>query len=631
VSNGGNVNPGLSPGGLTINGLYSQAASGVLNIELQGTTPITQYDQLTVTGSATLGGTMNVTLIGGFVPADGDVFDVVTFGSSTGTFATENLPTFASGGSFTSSYQPAAYRITAQTTQADVSVSQTNSGPALHGQSAVFTVTVTNQGPDAATGVTLTDTMTGAALVSASSTIGSCNTATPIVCNIGTLNSGQSAVITISVNANTVGTINNSATVSATEFDSNTGNNATGTSAVTVSAAADLGVSVTDSPDPVSGGASTIYTVTVNNAGPDNATSAAVALTVVNGSIVTTSSGIFVCTGSATSQTCTAASPLATGSFIISVTVQAPAASGVMSLKAVASSGAGDPTPANNSQTQATTISVSTDLAIVKSGPPAVAPGGTVAYTIVVTNTGLSDAANVVILDPTPPRATFVSNTGACSTPFPCSLGTIVVGQQKTITATYVASSNRANEGRTISNTATASTTTPDADSTNDQDNAVTTIQCLNTAPDHLAPANAIVVPASGTLTWNGNGQSYTVFMGPAGSGCSMQFGTSSSESLPYSSLTPGATYEWRVESERGQCGTKTSSCVTFKVENNCTRPETPLARVVGQQTSAKTYAVEWDAVPAPFGTRSTRRRTRSSPMRRPSPCKASRKSSITP
>jgi len=599
VSSAGNLNPGLSPGGLTISGNYNQSSAGVLNIELGGATPVTQYDRLTVTGAATLDGTINVTLFGGFVPADGNTFDPLTFASSTGTFSTENLPTFAGGGSFTSSYQPTVYRLAALTTQADVSATQTTSGPALHGQNATFTVTVTNAGADPATGVVLSDTMSGATLVSAASTIGSCTPGSPIVCTIGTLGIGQSATVTITVNADTIGSITNSGSVAANEFDPNTGNNATGTATIIVAAAANLSVAITDSPDPVGGGGPASYTVSITNAGPDNAASATVNLTMTNGSMTSASSAAFTCSGSATSKTCTALSPLAASTTAtITVNVTAPAASGTMSLTASASSATADPVGANNTATEITTVSETTDLSISKSGPSTVSAGGSVSYTIVVTNNGTANATNVVINDPTPPHFLFASATTPCASGFPCSLGTLAAGQSKTVTASYNVSSNRANEGRTITNTASVTSNAVDSIPSNNQGSAQTTIDCENGTPIGLSPAGGATVPADGTLTWQGNGQNYVLYLGPAGTGCSTQFGTTSAQSLSYSGLTPGSTYEWRVVSERGVCARKTSACVTFKVETTCTRPETPLARVVGQQTSSKTYSVEWDAVP---------------------------------
>jgi hypothetical protein len=87
VVNAAEVDPGDSPGVLTINGNYSQTAAGTLSIELGGRTAGSQYDRLTVSGTATLDGTLSVTLLNGFQPSPGDTFAVLTFGSHSGTFA----------------------------------------------------------------------------------------------------------------------------------------------------------------------------------------------------------------------------------------------------------------------------------------------------------------------------------------------------------------------------------------------------------------------------------------------------------------------------------------------------------------------------------------------------------------
>jgi hypothetical protein len=88
---GGTVEPGLSAGVISIIGTYNQTASGRLEIEIGGLTPITEFDQLQVTGAATLQGNIDVALINGFVPSVGDTFDVVTFASRLGGAPTVNI------------------------------------------------------------------------------------------------------------------------------------------------------------------------------------------------------------------------------------------------------------------------------------------------------------------------------------------------------------------------------------------------------------------------------------------------------------------------------------------------------------------------------------------------------------
>ncbi len=92
-TNTGTVSPGNSPGILTFTGNFSN--TGTINIELGGTAPITGYDQLLVTGALTAGGTINVSLINGFVPALGNEFTIIDANTLSGTFPTLNLPSVA--------------------------------------------------------------------------------------------------------------------------------------------------------------------------------------------------------------------------------------------------------------------------------------------------------------------------------------------------------------------------------------------------------------------------------------------------------------------------------------------------------------------------------------------------------
>jgi hypothetical protein len=80
TNSAGIVSPGTSIGTLTVEGNYLQMAGGTLNIELGGTAA-GQYDQLNVIGGlngAILDGTLDVSLVNGFVPAVGNTFDVIT-------------------------------------------------------------------------------------------------------------------------------------------------------------------------------------------------------------------------------------------------------------------------------------------------------------------------------------------------------------------------------------------------------------------------------------------------------------------------------------------------------------------------------------------------------------------------
>jgi hypothetical protein len=93
VTNAAAVRPGGTGaiGTLTITGNYTQLSGGTLALELGGI-GTGQFDVLGVGGTASLGGTLAVSLIGGFTPAATDTFIVLSGGTLTGVFVPENLP-----------------------------------------------------------------------------------------------------------------------------------------------------------------------------------------------------------------------------------------------------------------------------------------------------------------------------------------------------------------------------------------------------------------------------------------------------------------------------------------------------------------------------------------------------------
>jgi hypothetical protein len=93
VRNAGEVSVGgdMAAGQLTIMGNYTQTAAGTLTLEIGGYNPGVGYDLLAVTGSAALDGTLNVSLINGFIPTSGDTFQPLTFNTRNGVFATANV------------------------------------------------------------------------------------------------------------------------------------------------------------------------------------------------------------------------------------------------------------------------------------------------------------------------------------------------------------------------------------------------------------------------------------------------------------------------------------------------------------------------------------------------------------
>ena len=88
--NGSFVAPGNSPGCHTFSNGYTN--NGTLQIELGGTTACTQYDRLNITGTATLGGTLDVSLINSYTGSNGHQLTIINATTLSGTFSTVNLP-----------------------------------------------------------------------------------------------------------------------------------------------------------------------------------------------------------------------------------------------------------------------------------------------------------------------------------------------------------------------------------------------------------------------------------------------------------------------------------------------------------------------------------------------------------
>ncbi|SEW53852.1 T9SS type B sorting domain-containing protein [Chitinophaga arvensicola] len=162
-------------------------------------------------------------------------------------------------------------------------------------------------------------------------------------------------------------------------------------------------------PQQLNAGEQITYNIVVTNNGPANVTGAVIT-DLIPATILspvwtaTASGGVTVSNSSGAGDIhLTADLPANSGMLIISVTGKVdPAATGSITNTATAVPPAGvtDPTPATASAT--TVIRNKSNLNIVKSGPNVVASGGTINYSLLVTNLGPSDAKGLDIADLVP-------------------------------------------------------------------------------------------------------------------------------------------------------------------------------------------------------------------------------------
>lgn len=95
----GDLRPGHSPGAVEFEGDLVMGGGAALVAELAGTTPGSQYDQVTIDGQAALAGTLDVELLNGFHPHAGQTFDILNFDPAnlSGEFAAISLPDLGGG------------------------------------------------------------------------------------------------------------------------------------------------------------------------------------------------------------------------------------------------------------------------------------------------------------------------------------------------------------------------------------------------------------------------------------------------------------------------------------------------------------------------------------------------------
>jgi hypothetical protein len=83
------IAPGMN---FRVAGDYTQSMGGTLDVQLGGPPASRQYGSLTVSGTATLAGTLQVDLVSGYGGNPGDAFTILNFGARVGDFDNQILP-----------------------------------------------------------------------------------------------------------------------------------------------------------------------------------------------------------------------------------------------------------------------------------------------------------------------------------------------------------------------------------------------------------------------------------------------------------------------------------------------------------------------------------------------------------
>ncbi len=394
-------------------------------------------------------------------------------------------------------------------------VKSDDADPVIAGAALVYTLEVGNAGPSDATGVEVTDTLpAGVSFVSASP--GCVESAGVVACAVGDLAATASTnmVVAVDVDPETRGTISNTAVVSGVETDSDPGNDSDSEDTV-VEASADLDLAK-EAPVSVSRGDSFDVSLTVTNLGQSDAFGVVVDDPTPQG--LTFDGATAPCDGG---FPCDLGALEAGASAAITVSLTIPVDyDGPDPITNTASVSAETPDPVSGNNLAATTTAVDrtpeADLVVAKSGPPTVAPGSAITWSVTVTNDGPDQASDAELVDTIPAGLVFASASTGCGEAagvVTCLLGDLAAHESATVAITATVPVDYAGSDPIV-NTATVGSAVADPDDTNDSDSASTALgadtmdlSIIKTAPETAELSDVITY----TLTVTNHGPATAV------------------------------------------------------------------------------------------------------------------------
>ena len=247
----------------------------------------------------------------------------------------------------------------------------------------------------------------------------------------------------------------------------------------------------TDAPDPVQVGQPLTYTLAVQNLGAATATGVVATDTLpASVTFVSATSTQGTCTRVASTVTCAIGTLPGLAQATITIVV-VPTAAGALSNTASVTQNEVDTNPADNTDTEPTTVLTSADLAVtITDSPDPVEPGQNITYAVQVTNNGPSTAAGASMTFAIPTNTNFQSITPppgwTCTTPAVGGTGTITCTNPSVANGAFadfgiVVQVNPATvPGTIISATANVTTTTTDSVPSNNSASSTTAVVAGN-------------------------------------------------------------------------------------------------------------------------------------------------------
>jgi uncharacterized repeat protein (TIGR01451 family) len=350
------------------------------------------------------------------------------------------------------------------TASADLSITKSMNPPSpTIGQNVTFTLTVTNNGPDAATGVVVSDFLPGG-LTYVSDDGGGAYDPGLGLWTVGNLAVSASANLQLVATVDTTDAVDNVATITAgSPLDPDPADNE---ARVTVMApeAADLALSMGVNVATVNPGGSVIFTLTVTNNGNDPAYAIDVneafpLLPALNPTSFVASQGSY----NPATGLWDLASLGSGNTATLALTFTAPNMAGALTNNGTAAASTSDPDTANNAASATVTVLSPSVVTNAKTVSGSFLEGGTITYTVVLTNSGAFDQQNNPtdeFVDVLPAQLTLTAASATSGTATP-NVGTNTVTWNGSVpaggsvTITITATINAGTGGQTVSNQGT--------------------------------------------------------------------------------------------------------------------------------------------------------------------------------
>jgi len=444
------------------------------------------------------------------------------------------------------SIQPSAIAVV----QPNISVTKTAyQGTINAGDTAAFTIVVTNNGPGTANNVTVNDPLPAGVAWSISPAVTGCSiTSGTLSCTFATLDEGASKTIHISgvTDAQDCGTLSNTATVAADNEGSDQTDNSD-TATITVKCAT---IQVTKTPDQgtVSAGDPIGFTITASNSGAGSASGVTVTDTLPTDAglswTIDAAGSDSGCSITAGVLSCNFGTIAAGGSKHVHITSPTTAATcgSVDNTANVTTSNDG-----SDSDNATITVNCPNVTVLKTADQGTIDAGDTAAFTIVVTNEGPGTAKGVTLTDTLPSGVVWSEDSAACSITagvLSCNFGDLANSATRTV---HVTGATDAADCGVLTNTAVVAASNESVENVGDNSSTATiTVNC----PDLLVTKDA----DQGTVN-AGENIGFTVEVTNNGTGTA--HGVTVTDTLP----TNGG-LDWAIDAANSDAGCSITSGV---------------------------------------------------------------------